>query len=107
MTRDTERTKVTRDAERTKVTRDVERTKVTRDADHDQPRGEPLLRVARGDATPEEIAALIAVLTTRSAGREAPRPDRSAPGFWSDRASKLRRPLCPGPGAWRRAALPG
>jgi len=34
---------------------------MTRTADDDQP-GRPFLRVVRGDATPEEIAALVAVL---------------------------------------------
>ena len=74
-------------------------------ADNDQPPGEPLLRVVRGDANPEEIAALVAVLlAARSAVDDvAPEPTRSA---WSDRSALLRRPLHPGPGAWRRSALP-
>ena len=80
---------------------------MTRSPDGDQPRSEPLLRVVRGDATPEEIAALVAVLMTRSADDVAPGPDRSVPGFWSDRSRQLRRPLHPGPGAWRRAGWPG
>ena len=73
----------------------------------DRPAGEPVLRVIRGDATPEEIAALVAVLMARAAAfsaREAPSPARSA---WSDRSRLVRRPLFPGPGAWRRSALPG
>jgi hypothetical protein len=65
------------------------------------------LRVVRGDATQEEIAALVAVLLARPADGKAPGPDRSVPGFWSDRSSQLRRPLSPAPGAWRRSALPG
>ena len=69
------------------------------------PAREPALRVVRGDATPEEIAALVAVLLARSGGDEVPPvPARSA---WADRSSQLRRPLRPGPGAWRRSALPG
>ena len=71
----------------------------------------PVLRVVRGDATPEEIAALVAVLLSRAAsagqapaGGAAPRP---APSAWADRSRQLRRPLFPGPGAWRRSALPG
>ena len=68
------------------------------------PAREPALRVVRGDATPEEIAALVAVLLSRPGDDEAPPvPARSA---WADRASQLRRPLHPGPGAWRRSALP-
>jgi hypothetical protein len=67
----------------------------------------PFLRVVRGDPTPEEIAALVAVLTARaraaSASPPAPRP-RSA---WSDPSRRLRGTLPHGPGAWRASALPG
>lgn len=80
---------------------------VTRPADDDQPPREPLLRVVRGDPAPEEIAALVAVLVSRSAERDARSRVRSAQNFWADRAGQLRRPLRPGPGAWRRSALPG
>jgi acyl-CoA carboxylase epsilon subunit len=66
----------------------------------------PLLRVVRGDATPEEIAALVAVLLAHSADVSAPGPARSVKNAWSDRSRLLRRPLSPGPGAWRRSALP-
>jgi len=77
---------------------------VTQSADHDQPSARPLLRVVRGDATPEEIAALVAVLMTARPTEEAPaEPARSA---WSDRSARMRRPLQPGPGGWRRSALP-
>ena len=65
----------------------------------------PVLRVVRGDATPEEIAAVVAVLLSRPALAE-PRP-RQAPSAWADRSRLLRRPLFPGPDAWRRSALPG
>jgi hypothetical protein len=80
---------------------------MTRSPDDDQPPGRPLLRVVRGDATPEEIAALVAVLLARSADAGAPGQARSARNSWSDRSRQLRRPLFPGPGAWRRSALPG
>ena len=66
----------------------------------------PLLRVVRGDATPEEIAALVAVLMTHAGVTEAPGPARSVRNSWADRSRLLRRPLFPGPGAWRRSALP-
>jgi len=76
-------------------------------ADTGQPPSEPLLRVVRGDASPlapEEIAALVAVLASRAAvADEPPEPTRSA---WSDRSAQLRRPVTPGPGAWRSSALP-
>ena len=64
----------------------------------------PVLRVVRGDATPEEIAAVVAVLLAPPALAE-PRP-RRAPSAWADRSRLLRRPLFPGPDAWRRSALP-
>jgi Acyl-CoA carboxylase epsilon subunit len=77
-------------------------------ADDDRPAREPALRVIRGDATPEEIAALLAVLLARRPDEvEAPRPRQLARSAWSDRSRQLRRPLSPGPGAWRRSALPG
>ena len=73
-------------------------------ADNDQPPGEPLLRVVRGDASPQEIAALVAVLASRPAVDDvAAEPTRSA---WSDRSALLRRPVFPGPGGWRSSSLP-
>jgi Acyl-CoA carboxylase epsilon subunit len=81
----------------------------------DRPPGEPALRVIRGDATPEEIAALVAILMSRrTAGFDLAGVDRAAvdgprprPSTWSDPSRLLRRPPQPGPGAWRRSALPG
>jgi Acyl-CoA carboxylase epsilon subunit len=67
----------------------------------------PVLRVIRGDATPEEIAALAAVLLSRSAADAGAPPSRPAPSAWSDRSRLLRRPLHPSPDAWRRSGLPG
>jgi hypothetical protein len=61
----------------------------------------PLLRIVRGDATPEELAALVAVLTARGQGDAEPAPaPRSAWG-----RPQLRQPLTPGPGAWLLSAL--
>jgi hypothetical protein len=68
----------------------------------------PVLRVIRGDATPEEIAAVVAALLARAAASSAASaPDRPAPSAWADRSRLLRRPVHPGPDAWRRSALPG
>jgi Acyl-CoA carboxylase epsilon subunit len=82
---------------------------VTRPGHGDRPAGEPVLRVVRGDATAEEIAALVAVLMARSgqAAGAARRPGPLARGAWSGRSSLMRRPLHPGAGAWRRSAWPG
>ncbi|HEU5388852.1 MAG TPA: acyl-CoA carboxylase subunit epsilon [Streptosporangiaceae bacterium] len=77
-----------------------------RTADDDQPGARPLLRVVRGDPTPEEIAALVAVLAARGGDQASSQP-RSVKNAWSDRSRSLRRPLFPGPGAWRNSGLPG
>jgi hypothetical protein len=70
----------------------------------------PVLHVIRGDATPEEIAALVAVVLARSVGSGAPehphRAAQSGRSAWSDRSRLLRGSLQAGPGAWRRSALP-
>jgi len=63
----------------------------------------PALRIVRGNPTPEEVAALVAVLTAR---RTAAAPARRPRSLWTDRAPLLRRPLHPGPHAWRASALP-
>jgi acyl-CoA carboxylase epsilon subunit len=60
------------------------------------------LRIVRGDATPEEIAALLVVLAARRPA-EKPEPVRST---WADREAVLRRPMTPGPRAWRASGLP-
>jgi Acyl-CoA carboxylase epsilon subunit len=67
----------------------------------------PVLRVIRGDATPEEVAAVVAALLARAAASDAPPPARPAPSAWADRARLLRRPVHAAPDAWRRSALPG
>lgn len=64
----------------------------------------PALQVVRGDATPEEVAALVAVLTAASGGGE-PEPPRP-PSRWTSRPHGPRGPLHPGPGAWRASAFP-
>ena len=64
----------------------------------------PALRVVRGDATPEEVAALVAVLTAVSAGAPEPAPRHTS--RWSSPERALRRPLSPGPGAWRASSWP-
>jgi hypothetical protein len=59
----------------------------------------PVLRVVRGDPTPEELAAVIAVLTARRVETPAS-PPRPA-GGWADRTAGLRRVLAAGAGSWR------
>ncbi|WP_113702860.1 acyl-CoA carboxylase epsilon subunit [Nonomuraea lactucae] len=63
------------------------------------------LRIIRGDATPEEIAALVAVLAARG---PAPEPPPAAPRTqtWRNPARQMRKPLSSGKAAWRTSALP-
>jgi hypothetical protein len=67
----------------------------------------PPLRLVRGDATPEEIAAIIAVLAAAAGGEDA---DDAAAGRrtsrWADPVGRVRPPVQHGPGAWRGSALP-
>jgi len=60
----------------------------------------PALRIVRGDPSPEELAALAAVVAAAAESGDAPRavPVR---GRWSDPAHSLRRPLHPGAAGWR------
>jgi hypothetical protein len=58
----------------------------------------PLLRIVRGDPTPEEVAALVTVLAARSGGGSAEPPP--PPSAWSRPSFAHGRPLSPGPGAW-------
>ena len=60
------------------------------------------LRLVRGDASPEEIAALLAVLSAASGAEEATAPRRTS--VWASRERLVRRPLSPGPGAWQASA---
>jgi len=73
-------------------------------ADTDPDDDRPPLFVVRGDATAEEVAALVAVLQglAAPAGPPAPRPRAE----WSAPHRALRVLPAAGPGAWRSSALP-
>ena len=64
---------------------------------------EPVLRVVTGDPTPEELAALVAVVASLGAPA-APAPRRTP--VWNAPARLQRRVLRHGPGAWRGSGLP-
>jgi hypothetical protein len=71
--------------------------------------GAPYLSVVRGDASAEEIAALVATLTAVAAARSAAAASAEAPAVshnWNSRARLLRSPVHPSAGGWRRSALP-
>jgi acyl-CoA carboxylase epsilon subunit len=60
------------------------------------------LRIVRGEPTPEELAALTAIVTVAGADVEAP-PEPPRRGRWNDAAYAHRRYWPTGPGAWRAA----
>jgi hypothetical protein len=63
-----------------------------------------VLRVVKGDATPEEVAALVSVIAALGSGPAAEQPmPRST---WADPAHRMRTTLPHGPGAWRSSGLP-
>lgn len=59
---------------------------------------EPVLRIVRGNPTPAEVAALVAVLTNiGSESAETP----ALPAPWSRPEAMFRKPMpAPGPDAW-------
>jgi Acyl-CoA carboxylase epsilon subunit len=65
----------------------------------------PVLRVVHGSPSPEEIAALVAVLAARAPAQGAA-SGRILRNGWSERSRLLRAPLLRGPGGWRASGLP-
>jgi hypothetical protein len=68
-----------------------------------------LFRVVRGEPDDAELAALTAVLAAAAsppADAENSADAGRGRSFWVDRRAALRRPLHPGPGAWRASTLP-
>ena len=63
----------------------------------------PALRIVTPDATPEEVAALVAVLATVGAPVAEARAPRSQ---WASPARLTARSLPQGPGGWRASGLP-
>jgi hypothetical protein len=64
----------------------------------------PMLRVINKDATPEEVAALVAVFSALGSGTDDP-PKRPRP-VWNHPARGVRQTHRSGPGAWRASGLP-
>ena len=63
----------------------------------------PILTVVNPDATPEEIAALVAVFSALGSAEAPARPPRPA---WSRPARGVRRTHRAGAGGWRSSGLP-
>jgi hypothetical protein len=67
---------------------------------------EPRLTIVRGDPTPEDIAALVTVLTARLQSGGQARAGVAPRSGWSSRSRMMRDPLSRGPGAWKASTLP-
>ena len=76
----------------------------TPDAGADAPDTRPVLRVVRGDASPEDIAVLTALLAAAGGGGSADEPKGMS--LWRSQARNTRRVLHPGPDAWRASSMP-
>lgn len=63
----------------------------------------PLLKIVSPDATPEEIATLVAVFAALGSGEE-PSPRRTPE--WSAHHRKVRTTHPHGPGGWRSSGMP-
>lgn len=62
----------------------------------------PVLQVVSGDPTPEELAAVVVVLGSRTAPAGDTRT--ASDSGWSAHWRRVRRPPVPGPGAWQASA---
>jgi hypothetical protein len=64
---------------------------------------EPLLRVVAGSPTPDEVAVVVAVLSTRGRAVAEEQPQFS---LWARKSRQTRPSLRPGFGAWRASVMP-
>jgi hypothetical protein len=63
------------------------------------------VKITKGNPTPEELAALVAVIAARSAV-PAPPADTDRASNWATYWRNARTPFHPGPGQWRASAHP-
>ena len=64
----------------------------------------PLLRIVKGDPTPEEVAALVSVVSALAAGAQASSGQARPKSQWASHARRLRGTHRHGPGAWRASS---
>jgi hypothetical protein len=69
--------------------------------------GSPL-RLVRGDASPEELAAVVAILAilAPATGEDGPDPADRSGSRWSTRRRVFHSTYPHGPGGWRASAFP-
>jgi Acyl-CoA carboxylase epsilon subunit len=71
--------------------------------------GKPFLQVISGDATDEEIAALVAAIVAVTAARSGVGGGQAPPAVlhnWNEKSRLMRPAVHPSAGGWRRSALP-
>jgi Acyl-CoA carboxylase epsilon subunit len=68
---------------------------------------QPLLRVVKGTPDDHELAALTAIIAGLAAAGPAEEPKPARRSEWANPARRVRRPLQPGPGAWRASGSLG
>jgi Acyl-CoA carboxylase epsilon subunit len=76
------------------------------DAESAPAEARPALMVVDGNATAEEVAALVAVVQGMASAAAAAEPPVRRRSTWADPARRVRRPLAAGPGGWRASSLP-
>jgi len=64
------------------------------------------LKIIKGDATPEEIAAVVIALSARAAATNPLQKTSQTSKSWSNPSYRVRKTLPVGQGAWRSSALP-
>jgi hypothetical protein len=64
----------------------------------------PALRIVNADATPQEVAALVAVLS--ALGSQPPAPPRRTVSEWAAPHRTARLRYSQGPSGWRASGLP-
>ena len=62
------------------------------------------IKVLHGQPSPEELAAVLAVVSARAAANAARSADEPPASEWTERARGMRRLRRPGPKAWRTSA---
>jgi acyl-CoA carboxylase epsilon subunit len=64
------------------------------------------MKVVRGEPTPEELAVIVAVVAAKAAAGGATEAPAGTRSVWNAPERLVRRPLRPGPGAWRASGWP-
>lgn len=65
----------------------------------------PVLRVERGNPSPDDLAAIVAILAASVDAQGGTVPAARLFG-WASRAPRMRTPHPRGPGAWRSGSIP-